>query len=565
MLRELRIENLLLIERAELRLGQGLNVITGETGAGKTVLAHSLDLLMGGKARNSMVRPGAEEAWVEGTFDLPADLNADRDPALSEIIERLPAGSDEITLGRRVSATGRSSAFIAGRSAPATDLALLGGRLLSFYGQHQHRRLTIASAQIEILDGFAGSEAIALRDQVAAAHRHFSELASELAELRADDGRRERDLDLLRFELEEIEQLEPRPDEKEELKEERTRLRNVDQLRASLSEAIQRFDGGEFEGGVIAGIDAAAAATEEAASQDPALQGLAERTRSAALEIEDLAAELRGRLTDLEADPVRLEQVEERLAELDRLERKHGGSIEAVLAHAERCRQRIEELEGGESREREVAEQLNAADVDLREKAASLSRIRKRAAADLEREMGTELAELAMAGATLAVELHPEPDRPGSHGAERVELLLAANAGLEPAPLRDAASGGELSRVMLALTGLAESGTERTAVFDEIDAGIGGTTAVKVGEKLKALAAGGGQVIAITHLPQVAAQASVHLRVVKDADAEPALANVERLEGEQIIEEIRRMMGAEEGDEAATRHARELVVAGRAD
>src|SRR6187200_1204851 len=205
MLRELRIEILLLIERAELRLTTGLNVITGETGAGKTVLAHSLDLLMGGKARPQIVRPGAEEAWVEGAFDLPAGLLDD--PEMAELAGRLPQGADEIVLGRRVSASGRTSAFVAGRAAAAADLKLLGGRLLAFYGQHEHRRLTISSAQLEILDGFAGAEHLVLRAAYRDAHRECGRLAAELAELREKEGSRERDLDLYRFELTEIEEV----------------------------------------------------------------------------------------------------------------------------------------------------------------------------------------------------------------------------------------------------------------------------------------------------------------------------------------------------------------------
>ena len=212
MLRELRIENLLLIERAELRLGEGLNAITGETGAGKTVLAHSLDLLMGGKAKSGIVRPGAEEAWVEGVFDLPAGLLDD--PELAELAERLPAGADEVVLGRRVSAGGRTSAFVAGRAATAADLKALGGRLVAFFGQHEHRRLTISSAQMEVLDGFAGTKHLALRDEYREAHREAGRLAAELAELREREGSRERDLDLYRYELSEIEEVEPDPEER---------------------------------------------------------------------------------------------------------------------------------------------------------------------------------------------------------------------------------------------------------------------------------------------------------------------------------------------------------------
>src|SRR5665811_1049533 len=246
MLRELRIENLLLIERAELRLGEGLNAITGETGAGKTVLAHSLDLLMGGKARPQIVRPGAEEAWVEGVFDLPGGLLAE--PELAELAERLP-DTEEIVLGRRVSASGRTSAFLAGRSASAADLKLLGGRLLAFYGQHEHRKLTISSAQTEVLDGFAGAGHLALRERYREAHGVCGRLAAELAELRERDGSRGRDRDLYRFELAEIEEVAPAPAEEAELSAERERLRHAEGLREAATGALAATAGADEDGG----------------------------------------------------------------------------------------------------------------------------------------------------------------------------------------------------------------------------------------------------------------------------------------------------------------------------
>src|SRR3954466_7187890 len=222
MLHELRIENLLLIERAELRFADGLNAITGETGAGKTVLAHSLDLLMGGKARPQIVRPGAEEAWVEGAFDLPAGLLDD--PEMAELAGRLPEGAEELVLGRRVSASGRTSAFVAGRAAPAADLKLLGGGPLPFFGQHEHRRLTISSAQLEVLDGFAGAEHLELRQEYRQAYREVARLEAEITKLREREGSRERDLDLYRYELSEIEEVAPVPEEREEMAAQRERL-----------------------------------------------------------------------------------------------------------------------------------------------------------------------------------------------------------------------------------------------------------------------------------------------------------------------------------------------------
>src|SRR4051794_9581927 len=247
MLRELRIENLLLIERAELRLGTGLNAITGETGAGKTVLAHSLDLLTGGKAKAQIVRPGAEEAWVEGVFDLPPGLLDE--PELAELGERLPAGAEEVVLGRRVSAGGRTSAFVAGRAATAADLKLLGGRLLAFFGQHEHRRLTISSAQLEVLDGFAGAEHLEARREYREVHRECGRLTAELAELREREGSRERELDLYRYELSEIEEVAPEAAERTELATERERLRHAEGLREAAAGARAGLAGADEDGG----------------------------------------------------------------------------------------------------------------------------------------------------------------------------------------------------------------------------------------------------------------------------------------------------------------------------
>src|SRR4051795_8112132 len=247
MLRELRIENLLLIERAELRLGEGLNAITGETGAGKTVLAHSLDLLMGGKARAQIVRPGAEEAWVEGVFDLPEGLLEEAE--MAELAERLPDGADEVVLGRRVGSGGRTSAFVAGRAASAADLKLLGGRLLAFFGQHEHRKLTIASAQLEVLDGFAGAGHLQTRRLYREAHQECGRLGAQLAELREAEGSRERDLDLYRYELSEIEEVAPDPEERTELGARRERLRHAEALREAAVGAYSALAGADEDGG----------------------------------------------------------------------------------------------------------------------------------------------------------------------------------------------------------------------------------------------------------------------------------------------------------------------------
>jgi DNA repair protein RecN (Recombination protein N) len=559
MLRELRIENLLLIERAELRLEEGFNVITGETGAGKTVLAHSLDLLMGGRARPQIVRPGATEAWVEGTFDMPDDL-AD-DPRLAEVAERLPEDADQLVLGRRVSASGRTAAFIGGRTASAGDLKLLGARLIAFYGQHEHRKLVLSSSQLEILDGFAGDAHLERRREYRLAHAEAERARGELAQLRDRDGARERDLDLFRYELSEIEAAAPEVAEAAELAAERSRLAHAERLRRAAAGSLAAISGAEEDGaGAASALAQAEGGMREVTGVDAELDRIGERIGTLAVEAGDVAGELRSYLERIDADPQRLVAVEERLEALDRLERKHGGSIESVLAHAERCRSEIEQLEGAEGRDAELESQLAAAESRRAELAAELTAVRRRAARRLEKRIAEELEELAMPGAQLRVKLEPLAGGFGSAGAETVTFLIATNPGIEPAPLRDAASGGELSRVMLALTGLGGAASAATLCFDEIDGGVGGKTARTVGERLRDLGTGR-QVICITHLAQVASLADGHFQISKRVRRGESLATVKRVDGDELVAEICRMLGAKRGDEAASRHAQELLAA----
>ncbi|HKH22699.1 MAG TPA: DNA repair protein RecN [Solirubrobacterales bacterium] len=556
MLLELRIENLLLIERAELRLGPGLNAITGETGAGKTILAHSFDLLMGGKARPQIVRPGAPEAYVEGVFEVPEGLL--EDPELAEIAERLPEGAGELVLGRRVSASGRTSAFLAGRSASAADLQALGQGLLAFYGQHEHRKLTLASAQLETLDGFAGDEHLARRRAYREAHADVLSLERELAAIREREGARERDLDILRYELQEIEAAEPDPAEESELVPERERLRHAEALREAATQALAAVSA--EDGGAAEALGSAEAALAAQSGVDPELDRMLETTTGLRVELQELAAELRGYAEGIDAEPGRLEQLEERLDVLDRLKRKHGGSIGAVLAHAEHCRREIDAIEGAGERTDELEADLTRALTRRTDLAAQLSEVRAKSAARLERRVTKELEQLAMGGAKLEVALEPHPDGFGPLGQERVTFKVATNPGMPVSPLREAASGGELSRVMLALAGQGARGGAPTYVFDEIDAGIGGNTARAVGERLRALGAER-QVLCITHLPQVASLAEEHFRIEKSAAGGQSTATVERVDGDALVSEIVRMLGADDGDEAAGRHARQLLQA----
>ncbi|HWH43923.1 MAG TPA: DNA repair protein RecN [Thermoleophilaceae bacterium] len=558
MLLELRVENLLLIERAELRLGEGLNVITGETGAGKTMLAHALDLLLGGKPRPGIVRPGAKEAWVEGVFDA-ATLAAD--PDLGELRDRLPEGEAELVLARRVGPDGRTRAFVGGRSASAADLRELGGRMLAFYGQHEHRRLTVASSQLDILDGFCGTGQAERREALAAAHARVHAVAKRLEALAGVAGARERDLDLLVFEIGEIEALGPTEAEEADLLAERSRLRNLEGLRAAAGGAAEAMapESGEGHGGalLVAEAERLAGAVE---GMDPDLDGLAARLRALRIEADDLAAGLRAYGAGLEGEPGRLEEVEERLDRYDRLKRKHGGSVEAVLAHAERCRAERDRLERAHVDLAEAEAELAEARTEERELAGALRAERERSAPLLAERVASELADLAMEDAEFQVRLDPRDDI-GPAGSERVEFLLAPNPGVTASPIRDAASGGELSRVMLALMSVAAGGGGRpTLVFDEVDAGIGGQTARAVGERLRRLA-DGRQVLCITHLPQVASLAERHFRIRKETGGELAHTLVEPVEGDGVVEELCRMLGADTEDEGARRHAEELLAA----
>ena len=568
MLLELRVQNLLLIESAELVLDRALNVITGETGAGKTMLAHALDLLLGGKPKRNIVRPGADEAYVEGVFmAAPALL---RDPELAELTERLPLDSDELVLARRVTAAGRTRAYLQGRSVTAAELGAVGSRLLTFFGQHEHRRLVLASAQLEILDAWCGQEHLARRRRFEDSLRRARALGRELRDLHERLGMRDRDLDLLEFELAEIEAVEPTEEEEAALEQERSRLASVESLRAGAAgaaAAIER-DGELAAEGAAPQLAHAEAELARASADDPALAELAERASSLLYEVQDVGRELQGYLGALEADPERLVQVEERLDLYARLKRKHGGSVGSVLDHAERCRSERDRIAGAGAETARLEAEREQAVADVERLAGELTAARGRGARSLAEAVVAELEQVAMEGARFEVHVSPRAptgddplSRHTASGTDAIEFLIAPNPGVPPGPLREIASGGELSRIMLALMTVATAaGGAETVVFDEVDAGIGGATARVVGDKLRALAEHR-QALCITHLPQVASNAARHFRLVKESSAAETSARVERLDGRQIVGELCRMLGADSDDLAARRHAERLLEA----
>jgi DNA repair protein RecN (Recombination protein N) len=585
---ELRVENLLLMECAELRLAPGLNVLTGETGAGKTLLAHALDLLLGGKARAGIVREGAAEAYVEGVFALPPNWNPARHPdQQAGGDERIPADAEELVLARRVWPDGRTRAYVCGRAATVADLRELGSRMLSFYGQHEHRRLMLTAAQLDALDGFCGGGQAQRRTEMAAAHERVRGLEARIEELDGRVGARERELDLIGFELREIEEIDPSVEEEAQLVMERDRLRNQEALRLAASVGVEGLMPEEGDG-AAALLSRAAGELESAATFDSELASLAERLAALRYEAEDVAAELHAYLARLDAEPGRLEAVEERLAAFARLGRKHGGGIAEVLAHAAACRERVEALRDADVSFEALSTELEAARADRERVGAELRAARQEAAPRLASAVLERLHELAMDGARFEVAMQERDGGYGSRGGDTVEFLIAPNPGLPAGPLREVASGGELSRVMLALLSVAhgragrESGGARSKgrggrkavgglpmggggdggllVFDEVDAGIGGHTARAVGAHLRELAEGR-QILCITHLPQVAAMANSHFTIVKDGSRSPAVTTVTSLDGDAVVGELVRMLGADVDDRAARGHARELLKA----
>ncbi len=574
MLSELNVENLLLIERAQLRLAPGLNVLTGETGAGKTVLAHALDLLLGGRGgapgrrgRPGIVRPGASEAYVEGVFELSEELRKELDERLStSSAGGIPDDAREIVLARRIDADGRRArAYLNGRTVTVAELRDLGTRLVSFYGQHEHRKLTLAGAQLEILDGVCGPAQRPRLRACAEAYRRSERLQAELEGLRELSDARERELGLLDHELSEIDAAAPQEAEHERLLAARERLRRLDALCSAAGAGAQGLTPDSSEQpGAVALLAAAGAGLDAVAGVDPELDVLAERMRTIVVESGDLAAELRDYGERLAGEDGSLEEVEQRLAATERLIRKHGGSIADVLAYAERARARREELDGAEVALAHTRERLMSARAELERLVAELRHARKLAAPRLASAVGEQLAALAMADADFEVALRERS--PGPSGGDSVELMIAPNPGVPAGPLREIASGGELSRAMLAVITASTGGESApgedshepaTLVFDEIDAGIGGHTARAVGERLRALAATR-QLLCITHLPQIASLGARHFSVVKDTSADPTLATVVQLGEPEVVSELVRMLGAQDGDTAARRHARDL-------
>ncbi|MGX8905366.1 DNA repair protein RecN [Streptomyces netropsis] len=575
-LEEMRIRSLGVIDDAVVELSPGFTAVTGETGAGKTMVVTSLGLLLGGRADPALVRVGAKAAVVEGR------ITVDHTSPAAVRAEEAGAELDDGTLliSRTLSAEGRSRAHLGGRSVPVGLLAELADDLVAVHGQTDQQGLLRPARQRQALDRYAGDAVSVPLAKYGGAYRRLRAVVGELEELTTRARERAQEADLLRFGLDEIAATAPLPGEDAELAAEAERLGHAEALASAATAAHAALAGNPEDPEAFDATSLVAGAhrtLESVRSHDPALASLAERLGELGILLADVAGELAGYASDLDADPRRLAAVEERRAALTHLTRKYGADIAAMLAWAEESAARLGELEGDDDRIGELTAERDALRAELGELAQALTDARTEAAKRFADAVTAELASLAMPHARVTFSVRQtEVDRPetgievagravayGPHGADDVELLLAPHPGAQPRPIAKGASGGELSRVMLAVEVVfAGSDPVPTYLFDEVDAGVGGKAAVEVGRRLAKLARTA-QVVVVTHLPQVAAFADRHLVVEKTHEGSVTRSGVQAMEGEDRVRELSRMLAGQEDSQLARAHAEELLAAAR--
>ena len=556
MLTELRLNSLGVVAEAVLPLGPGLTALTGETGAGKTMIVAGLGLLLGARADASLVRNGQDRALVQGRWEVGE--------IMAEAVEALGGDLDdgvELATLRQVSSQGRSRATVGGAQVPVSTLAGLLAELATIHGQSEQVRLSSPERQRELLDAFAAPAALEDYRRDFAEHRRITE---ELARLEAEAMNRAREIDVLRFGLEEIAAVNPQEGEDDALAAEAVRLADADDLKALAMTARGALSGSEEDldtPSVLGLVGVARKALETLSERDPGATELARRITETNYLLTDLAQDVAGYAADLVADPLRQEAVADRRGQLATLTRKYGNDVAEVLEWAERATGRLAELDGADDRIEELRERAAVLDEALDSAAARISRARKEAAGRLAELASAELKALAMPHARLEFVVTKAPR--GPHGADRIELVFTANPGSVPGPLGKIASGGELSRVRLALeVVLAGQSPGHTFVFDEVDAGVGGAVGLEIGRRLKRLAADG-QVIVVTHLAQVAAFADQHFVIAKSSDGQVTTSDVTPLGEEERAAELARMMSGSGESDAGLRHAKELLTIAR--
>ena len=556
MLEELSVLNYALIDRVHVRFSRGLNVLTGETGAGKSILVGALGLLLGQKADTTVIRAGADETVVNGVVSV-----AENPEALAWLAARgLEAEDGTIILRRVIKRSGRSATFVQSAAVTRADLQGLASLLFDYHGQHEHQSLLEIENHRRLLDRFGGVEELA--GEVASLFQGWSTARSGLARLLASERERLREIDLLGFALKEIEEAALAPDEEERIEAEHSVLANHEKLFRLLEEVHGLLTASGT--GALAALRRSREAMEEIAQIDAALARASHQLQDAFFEIEDFAATVRGYISDERYDPARLAEVEARLALIQGLKRKYGDTVADVLAYRDKCARELDALENWEGEKEKLSREIQSLAGRLQEKAAELSERRKAAAARLQQAIESELAQLGMPKSRFGVLVQPhksDEGKPaiGAQGLDDVEFVIAPNVGEPFKRLRLIASGGEISRVMLAIKSvLVESDHISTLIFDEVDTGVGGQVALAVGERLAKLASSK-QLLCITHLATIAVRADNHLRVEKVESGGRTLTRVESVKAERQTAEISRMLSGDAESETSLQHARELM------
>lgn len=534
MLESLHVSNFVLIEKLELDFGAKLNVLTGETGSGKSIIVGALNLVLGARASTGIVREGAKRAKIDAIFRI-----GENDEAVHALLSEheLETDDGELILTRTIGADGRSRAYIGGQVVPLAVLAQLGDELVDLHGQHEHQSLLRPDRQLGLLDAFARAESKAAGVRRCVSRLREAERA--LNDLQQDDRERARRIEFLRFAVKEIGEANLEPDEEAQLKSRRNLISNAETVAEQAARAIAALYEGE-DGSAAAALNVARQALDELAGVDERFAALRDRIDGISGEVDELARDIESGTNKIEFDPAELELLNQRLSQIGDLKRKYGDSVEAVLAY---CDEVSAELEGLENRDERLAElrcRVETFAADAAKEAAALSKVRKKGAAKLDKGIAETLRFLGMKDAKFATTI-AEVDL-YSGGVDRIEFMLAPNPGEPARPLKKAASGGEISRVMLAIKAvLAGADAIPTLVFDEVDAGVGGAVANSVASKLQALGQTH-QIISITHLPQIAAVGDTHFQVSKSTDGTRTHSAIERIDGVQRVEELARLL-----------------------
>jgi DNA repair protein RecN (Recombination protein N) len=551
MLVEISVENLAIIERSQLSLGPGFTVLTGETGAGKSLVVDAIELVLGERADSELVRSGASRASVSAVFDL-----SNRKDLLDKCAEMgISLEDKQLFIQREVFAEGRSQCRVAGKLTPLSQLRQLGQSLVDLHGQHDHQSLLDADRHVQFLDDWIGHPAFEAREGVRLAFEKTEALRRKLHALRAGQRDREQRLDLLRYQIDEIEAVGPREDEMVELETLLARLKHAEKLTLASASSLVALKDDEVNATDLLGRSLKD--LEEASRYDPSLESVLEPLRSAVYSLEEGVFALRSYSEEIASDPEQLEITASRIDALKRLRRKYGDDETAILAFLEKATEERDLLENGEENETDTAEKLAEAEADLKVDSDHLTTIRQKGAKVFADLTQTELHDLAMEKARFDVHIAARPI--DANGGDRVDFFFSANLGEPPKPLSKIASGGEISRVMLAIkTAMAGRAGVPTLVFDEVDTGLGGRSAAVVARKIQELAEHY-QVVVVSHLPQIAGSATSHYRVEKAEINGRAVTHARALDLEERVEEIARMIAGEQVSESARTHAREML------